>query len=59
VAARILCETPFFSVIIPDITVTKENLSHEEIKRLNLGHACYYSVQNLLSSLLLSKKSKN
>jgi len=27
---------------------------HDEIKsRLNLGHACYYSVQNLLSSRLI------
>jgi len=31
----------------------------EEIKsRLKLGNACYYSVQNLLSSGLLSKKLK-
>ena len=31
----------------------------EEIKsRLKLGNACYYSVQNLLSSSLLSKKLK-
>jgi hypothetical protein len=32
---------------------------HEEIKsRLNLGNACYYSVQNLLSSHLLSRNVK-
>jgi hypothetical protein len=32
---------------------------HDEIKsRLNLGNACYYSVQNLLSSCLISKNLK-
>jgi hypothetical protein len=37
-------------------TVTNQNLIHEEIKRrLNSGNACYHSVQNLLSSWLLSK----
>jgi hypothetical protein len=30
----------------------------EIMKRLNLGDACYHSVQNLLSSLLLSKNVK-
>jgi hypothetical protein len=36
--------------------VTNQNLIEEEIKRrLNLGYACYHSVQNLLSSRLLSK----
>jgi hypothetical protein len=40
-------------------TVTNQNLVHEEIKRrLNSGNACYHSVQNLLSSLLLSKNIK-
>jgi hypothetical protein len=40
-------------------TITKQNLIHEEIKRkLNSANACYHSVQNLLSSLLLSKKIK-
>ena len=35
------------------------NVCQEEIKsRLKLGNACYYSVQNLLSSSLLSKKLK-
>jgi hypothetical protein len=35
------------------ITVTNENLIHEEIKRvMNSRTACYYSVQNLLSSHL-------
>jgi hypothetical protein len=38
------------------MTVTKQNLIHEEIKRkLNSGNVCYHSVQNLLSSHLLSK----
>jgi len=33
--------------------------TQEEIKnRLKLGNACYYSVQNILSSSLLSKKLK-
>jgi hypothetical protein len=39
-----------------ETTVTKQNLIQEEIKRrLNSGNACYHSVQNLLSSHLLSK----
>jgi hypothetical protein len=38
------------------MTVTNQNLIQEEIKRrLNSGCACYHSVQNLLSSHLLSK----
>jgi hypothetical protein len=41
-------------------TVTNQNLIQEEIKRgLNSGNAFYCSVQNLLSSQLLSKKLKN
>jgi hypothetical protein len=40
-------------------TVTNQNLIQEEIKRmLNSGNACYHSVQNLLSSRLLSKNLK-
>jgi hypothetical protein len=40
-------------------TITNENLIEEEIKRrLNSGNACYHSVQNLLSSRLLSKNIK-
>jgi hypothetical protein len=36
--------------------VTNQNLIQEEIKRrLNSGNVCYHSVQNLLSSCLLSK----
>jgi hypothetical protein len=41
------------------MTVTNQNLTHEEIKRRwSLGNACYHSVQNLLSSHLLSKNLK-
>jgi len=40
-------------------TLINQNSIQEEIKsRLNLGNACYYSVQNLLSSRLLSKNLK-
>jgi hypothetical protein len=40
-------------------TVINQNLIQEEIKRrLNSGNACYRSVQNLLSSRLLSKNVK-
>jgi hypothetical protein len=41
------------------MTVTNQNLIQEKIKRrLNSGNACYHSVQNLLSSWLLSKNFK-
>jgi hypothetical protein len=37
-------------------TLTNKNDIHDEIKsRLNSGNPCYYSVQNLLSSPLISK----
>jgi hypothetical protein len=40
-------------------TVTNQKLIQEEIKRIfNSGNACYYSVQNLLFSGLLSKNLK-
>jgi hypothetical protein len=40
-------------------TLTNLYSIHEEIKsRLKLGNACYHSVQNLLSSRLLSKNTK-
>jgi hypothetical protein len=40
-------------------TLTNQNDIHDEIKcRLNLGNACYYSVQSILSSRLLSKNLK-
>jgi hypothetical protein len=39
--------------------LTNQNFIQEEIKsRLKLGNACYNSVQNLLSSSLLSKNIK-
>jgi hypothetical protein len=39
--------------------VTHQNLIQVEIKRrLNLGNACYHSLQNLSSSCLLSKNVK-
>ena len=40
-------------------TLTNKNSIQEEItSRLKVGNACYYRVQNLLSSSLLSKKLK-
>jgi hypothetical protein len=40
-------------------TVTHQNFIQEKIKRrLNLGNACYHSVQSLLSFRLLSKNIK-
>ena len=40
-------------------TLTNKNSIQEEFKnRLKLGNACYYSVQNLLSSSLLPKNLK-
>ena len=40
-------------------TLTNKHSILEEINsRLKVGNACYYSVQNLLSSSLLSKKLK-
>jgi len=39
-----------------ETTLTNQNSVQKEIKsRLKLGNTCYYSVQNLLSSRLLSK----
>jgi hypothetical protein len=39
-------------------TLTNQISIQEEIKsRMKLGNACYYSVQNLLSSSLLSKST--
>jgi hypothetical protein len=36
-----------------------QNSIHEELKsRVKVGNACYHSVQNLLSSSLLSKSVK-
>ena len=42
-----------------DTSVTNQNSIHEEIKcRLKAGNSCYYSVQTLLSSRLLSNNLK-
>jgi hypothetical protein len=41
------------------MTLMNKNNIHDEIKsRLNSGNDCYYSVQNLLSSCLISKNLK-
>ena len=41
------------------VTVTNTNDIHEEIKRrINMGNACYYSLEKIVSSRLLSKKLK-
>jgi hypothetical protein len=41
------------------VMLTDQNYIQEEIKsRLNLGNACYHSVQNVLSSRLLSRNLK-
>jgi hypothetical protein len=49
----------FVSLCAIKLTITNQNLIQEEIKRrLNSGNACYHSVQNLLSSRLLSKNVK-
>jgi hypothetical protein len=41
-------------------TLTNQNDIRDEFKnRLNSGNACYYSVQNLLSSRLIIKKPKD
>jgi hypothetical protein len=41
------------------MTLTNQNNIHDEIKsRLNSGNASYHSVQNLLSSHLISKNLK-
>ena len=51
----------FFEVVNVNLgtTLTNQNSIAEEIKsRLRSGNACYHSVQNLLSSRLLSKNLK-
>ena len=41
------------------VTVTNMNNIREDIKRIiNMGNACYYSLEKILSSRLLSKKLK-
>jgi len=42
-----------------ETTLTNQNSIQEQIKsRLKSGNVCYYSVQNILSSSLLSKNLK-
>ena len=54
----LICITVFIKSICNKIIIYK-GIVQEEIKsRLKLGNACYYSVQNLLSSRLLSKNLK-
>ena len=41
------------------VMVTNTNGIHEEIKRrISMGNACYYSLEKIFSSHLLSKKLK-
>ena len=41
------------------VTITNTNDIREEIKRrINMGNACYYSLEKILSSRLLSEKLK-
>jgi sorting nexin-29 len=48
-----------FKYVYLGTTVTNKNLIREEMRRrLNMGNARYHSVQNLLSSRLLSKNVK-
>jgi hypothetical protein len=57
IAYRLFENVSQFTYLGP--TVTNQNLIQEEIKRrVNSGNACYHSVQNLLSSRLLSKNVK-
>ena len=52
-------EQSITDVKLNSIRNTRTFSIQEEIKsRLKLGNACYYSVQNLLSSSLLSKNLK-
>jgi hypothetical protein len=41
------------------MTLSNQNDTHDEMKKLNLGNACYHSVQNLLSFHLVSRKNKD
>jgi hypothetical protein len=48
----------FINTAVRTSNPTNQNLIPEETSRLILGNACYHSVQNLLSSHLLSKNVK-
>jgi hypothetical protein len=53
---KLIFTFPSFSI---SLTLTNENCVFEEIQsRLNSGNPCYHSVQNLLSSHLISKNLK-
>ena len=42
-----------------NLTVTNTNgISEETKRRINMGNACYYSLEKILSTSLLSKKLK-
>ena len=40
------------------VTVTNANIREKIKRRINMGNACYYSLEKILSSRLLSKKLK-
>jgi len=55
----VMYDIRYYVVIYLGTTLTNQNSITEEIKRsLRSGNACYHSVQNLLSSRLLSKNLK-
>jgi hypothetical protein len=57
IASRSFEKVPRFKYL--GTAVTNQNLIQEEInRRLNSGNGCYHSVQNILSSHLLSKNLK-
>ena len=41
-----------------EVTVTKNDIREKIKRRINMGNACYYSLEKILSSRLLSKKLK-
>ena len=54
---QIVCKCEKFKYL--GVTVTNTNDNREEIKRrMNMGNACYYSLEKMLLSRLLSKKLK-
>ena len=55
----IIITTTIITTIIINLCSTNTNDIREEIKRrINMGNACYYSLEKILSSRLLSKKLK-
>jgi hypothetical protein len=52
--------TAKISILFAELCILVQKSIEGEIKsRLKSGNACYYSVQNLLSSRLLTKKFKD